>query len=110
MMSIASTEAVTFSIRPCPYGCFLSGGISEYLTEKKVITDANKSLSECNASERILIEPVKNEIINLSNINIELDRIDIKAAFLLDVIVEFRSMLLFYVVFYNGRYIFFGFV
>lgn len=102
MMSMASTEAVTFSIRPCPYGCFSSGGISEYLTEKKVITDANKSLSECRASDRILMEPVKNEIMSLNNIKVELDKIETNAAFLLEVMVEFCCILLFYVVFYKG--------
>ena len=81
---------------------FSSGGISEYLTEKKVITDANKSLSECNASDRILMEPVRNDIISFSKISIELEKIETNAAFLLEVMVEFSSILLVYVVFYKG--------
>src|SRR5512133_3060675 len=47
-----------FSILPWPYGCSESGGLSDILTEKKAIIEANRSIPECMASDNILTDPL----------------------------------------------------
>lgn len=61
-------NAEKFSILACPQLCLLSAGLSEILTEKKVITAATRSNPEWRASDRRPRLPVRIPIMNLNDV------------------------------------------
>ena len=72
---------------PCPKGCVSSAGSEDFITAKKVSTDARKSLSECMASEMILIEPEITPATNFKMIITALEVIERPAANFFSVII-----------------------
>lgn len=68
------------SYLPCPNGWSLSAGSEDFITAKKVNTEAKKSLKECIASEIILILPDEIPAISFNKIMTAFEHIERPAA------------------------------